>query len=216
MNRPRPLMVTALAALTVVGCSVTASAQGPQLVVTPAGITSSSSPLVFNNIPSGGISAPSPVTVTTANSVPTTVTIQVNQNSPWLIVSPGASVNTPATLNVQCNTSNLTSGSYSGSFTITVNGSQTGQDFVTVYVSLNVTGITQLYSVPQSLSFTAQAGASAASPTSAQVQILSNGVPLNYTLSAQTLRCDDHCSKHDYGRRCASQRAADFDFHGLD
>jgi uncharacterized protein (TIGR03437 family) len=185
MNRPRPLMVTALATLAVLGCAVTASAQGPQLTVSPAGITNASTPLVFNNIPSGGISAPSPVTVGLIGLTTSSVTIQVNQNSPWLIVSPGASVNIPSTLNVQCNTVNLTSGNYLGSFTITVTGSQT--DFVTVYVSLNVTGITQLYSVPQSLSFTAQAGASAATPSAAQVEILSSGVPLNYTLSSQTL-----------------------------
>lgn len=185
MNRPRPLMVTALAALAVLGCSVTASAQ-PQLVVTPSSITNASTPLVFNNIPSGGVSAQSPVTVGLLGSTSSTVTIQVSPSSPWLVVSPGASVNIPSTLNVQCNTTNLTSGNYLGSFTITLNGSQPGQGSVTVYVSLNVTGITQLYSVPQSLAFTAQAGATSASPSAAQVQILSSGVPLNYTLSSQT------------------------------
>ncbi len=112
--------------------------------------------------------------------------LQVNDalNTPWLQISPGPSVNIPATVSVRCNTQNLAAGSYTGSFTITVDGAPTDQ--VTVYVSLTVTGISNLSATPFSLSFNAQAGATSATPASAQVTIASNGVQLNYTLQATT------------------------------
>jgi len=75
-------------------------------------------------------------------------------------------------------------GNYNGSFTITVDGAPT--DFVTVYVSLSVSGTSQLSATPPTLGFTAQEGATTATPNGVQVEILSSGVPLNYTLQAQT------------------------------
>ncbi len=189
MHRSSSFLLTALAAVAVLSLSDTASAQ-PQLVVTPASATNQSTPLIFNNVPSGGVSPSQNITVTTSNSTMATVTLQVNAASPWLVVTPGASVNVPATLNVQCNTSTLMAGSYSGSFTMSVSGAPVvggvpvGQ--VTVYVSLTVSGTSQLSANPPSLTFTALAGATVGSPASTQVQISSSGVPLNYTLQAQT------------------------------
>lgn len=174
-------MLAALAALAVVGCSDTASAQ-PALTVSAG--TSPTNPLVFNNIPSGGVSPSQTVTVTTGNGTTASVIIQSNPSSPWVTVSPGGSVNVPATLSVQCNTTNLSPGSYVGSFTITVGGAPS--DFVTVYVSLSVTGASLLTASPSSLSFSAQAGASAATPSGIPVYIISNGQQLNYSIQAQT------------------------------
>jgi uncharacterized protein (TIGR03437 family) len=182
MNCPRPLMLAALAALAVLGCSDTASAQ-PVLTVNPPD-TSPSTPLTFSNIPSGGVSPAQNITVSTADSTMATVIIQVNPSSTWLSVTPGASVNIPATLSVACNTSTLSSGSYNGSFTITVDGAPT--DSITVYVSLSVAGTSLLSASPATLAFSAQDGASTATPTGTQVQIMSSGTQLNYTLQAQT------------------------------
>jgi len=99
-------------------------------------------------------------------------------------VTPGGSVNIPATLNVQCNTSILAAGDYVGSFTVTVEGAPADQ--VTVYVALTVTGASLLTANPSSLAFTAQAGATAASPAGIPVIIYSSGNQLNYTLQSQT------------------------------
>lgn len=174
-------MFAAFAAVGFLGCLDTASAQ-PQLIVTPA--TSPTSPLAFNNIPSGGVSPAQTVTVTTGNSTMATVITQISASSPWLVVTPGGSVNIPVQLSIQCNTTNLVAGSYTGSFTISVDGAQS--DFVTVYVSLSVSGTSQLSATPPTLSFSAQEGASTATPNGIQVQILSSGVQLSYTLQAQT------------------------------
>jgi uncharacterized protein (TIGR03437 family) len=182
MNCPRPLVFAALLALAVLGCSDTAAAQ-PVLTVAPA--TTPSNPLVFSNIPSGGISPAQTVTIGTTGATMATLIIQVNPSSPWIAISPGASVNIPATISVQCNTATLMQGNYNGSFTMTVAGSSP-PDQVTVYVSLSVSGTSQLSATPPTLGFTAQDGATTASPNGIPVEILSSGVPLNYTLQAQT------------------------------
>lgn len=181
--KPRHWMFTTLAALAVLGCSDTASAQ-PQLIVMPA--TSAVSPLAFNDVPAGGVSQSQSVTVATQDSTTSTVIIQVSPASPWLQVTPSASVNIPATLSVACNTTLLNSGTYNGSFTITVDGAP--QDQVTVYVSLTVSGISALSATPPTLQFTAQAGATSGTPTSATVQIASSTNPLNYTLAVNYLQ----------------------------
>ncbi len=186
-SRPRMFktrVFATLAASAVMGCFDTASAQLPQLVVTPA--TTAQTPLAFNNVPAGGLSVGQTVSVSTQNSSTATVIIQVSPSSPWLQVSPIASVNIPANLTVQCNTTTLTSGTYTGSFTITVDGAPSDQ--VTVYVSLTVTGISALAATPSTLQFSAQAGAASGSPASAQVQITSDGNPLNYTLQVNYLQ----------------------------
>ncbi len=177
MNHFRPLKFATLAALAVLGCSDTAYAQ-PQLTVTP--LTTAANPLIFNNIPSGGVSASQPVTVATQNSTTATVIVQADPSSPWIQVRPNGSVNVPATFAVQCNTTNLSSGSYNGSFTVSVDGSPT--DSITVYVSLTVTGLSALSATPPTLQFSGQAGATNGTPASAQVLITSNAQPMNYTL----------------------------------
>src|SRR5580692_11380195 len=99
MNSRRPLMLAAMAALAVLGCSDTASAQ-PALTVSPATITNPSTPMVFSSIPSGGVSPSQPVTVTTGNGTTASVIIQINPSSPWLTVSTGGGLNIPASFNV--------------------------------------------------------------------------------------------------------------------
>src|SRR5580698_929079 len=91
MNQFRPLKFATLAALAVLGCYDTAYAQ-PQLMVSP--VTTAANPMIFNNVPSGGISASQPVTVTTQNSTTATVIIQTSQ--PWIQITPNGSVNVPA------------------------------------------------------------------------------------------------------------------------
>src|SRR5580693_7966596 len=118
MNRLRPLMFAVFAAIAAVGCCDTASAQ-PQLTVTPP-YTTATNPLVFNNVPSGSVSQTATITVGLTGSTLATVIITVNPASPWLVVTPGGSVNIPATLSIQCNTANLTTGNYTGSFIVSV------------------------------------------------------------------------------------------------
>jgi trimeric autotransporter adhesin len=189
MNCFKHLMLTPLAALAVLGCCDTLYAQ-PQLIVTPASVTNSSTPLTFTNVPTGGISAAQTITVCPGSACPgngtmASVSIQINQSSPWITVGPSQSVNIPSTLSVQCNTTNLASGTYNGSFTIS--DSAAPSDSVTVYVSLTVTGSSLLYASPTSLTFSAQEGASTATPNGTSVQILSSGSPLSYNLQAQTV-----------------------------
>ncbi len=184
MNHLRRLMFAALAAVAVLGCCDTLDAQ-PQLTVTPASVTNVNTPLSFTNVPSGSVSAAQTITVSTGNNTTASVIVQVSPSSPWISVGPAQSVNIPATLSVQANATNLTSGNYNGSFTISVANSST-PDFVTVYVSLNVTGASLLYASPPSLTFSAQQGSSTATPNGTSVQILSSGTALNYSLQTHT------------------------------
>src|SRR5690242_18167937 len=105
MNRPKTLMLSALAALAVLGCSDTAYAQ-PQLSVTPSSVTNSSTPLVFSNIPSGSASQPQIIALSASSN--TSVIIQVSQAYPWLSVSPTVVPNVgpsnPVNLSVRVNT----------------------------------------------------------------------------------------------------------------
>ena len=170
-------MFATAAALAFLGCSDTASAQ-PQLTVMP--VTSATSPMAFNNIPSGEVSTSQPLTVATVGGTFATVIVQVNPADTWLMVTPNGSVNVPVSLNVACNTTGLAPGNYNGTFTVTVDGAP--QDSSTVYVALTVTGISAFTANPGSLSFTAQSGATTANPSSTAVQIVSSVGPLNYTL----------------------------------
>ena len=180
MNRFRPLMFAPLAALLLLGYSDTAFAQ-PQLVITPA--TTPNTPLTFNPVPLGGISASQTVMVSDVGNTPSTVIVQPSDS--WIVVMPSTgTVNIPAQLSVQCNTANLNIATYNGSIKISVDGAPT--DSVTVYVSCTVSGVSQLSANPSTLSFTAEEGASVGTPATAQVQILSSGGPLNYTLQATT------------------------------
>lgn len=180
MNRCRPIMFAPLAAVLLLGYSDTAFAQ-PQLVVTPA--TTPSAPLTFNPVPSGGISASQTIMVSDTANTQSTVIIQ--PSATWIVVTPSSgTVNIPAQLSIQCNTSTLSVGTYNGYITISVDGAPTDQ--VTVYISLTVSGVSQLSANPSTIDFTAEEGASVGSPASTQVQILSSGGPLNYTLQATT------------------------------
>ena len=139
---------------------------------------------------SGGVSPAQPVHVD--STFPTTVVIQVDSNSSWLHVGPGAVVNTPADLSVTVNAQGITPGSYMGTFTVTMSGQSSG---LTVQVGLTVTGSTVLSVNPASMSFVAQFGATQGSPqgcpaqitsTTCQLAISSSGPVLNYTVFRST------------------------------
>ena len=167
----------AFLAVLALGISDTVRAQGVTLTVSPLQLT-------FNNVPLNSTSAAQNVALS-ANQA-TTVIIQVSNNSPWLLVSPGGGVNvttTPQNIAVRVSTNGLNLGTYQGSFTISV-GSQTS---VTVNVTLTVgTGASGISASPATLSFSAQQGASTATPTGTTVQITTLGQALNYTLTATT------------------------------
>ena len=168
--------------LLILGFSDTAVAQ-------PNTITTTPQQLMFTVV-SGGVSPAQPVHVD--STFPTTVVIQVDSNSSWLHVGPGAVVNTPADLSVTVNAQGITPGSYMGTFTVTMSGQSSG---LTVQVGLTVTGSTVLSVNPASMSFVAQFGATQGSPqgcpaqitsTTCQLAISSSGPVLNYTVFRST------------------------------
>lgn len=174
MNR---LYFRALAILLYVVClgySDSGLALGVTLTVTPQQLT-------FDNVTAG--SSSSSQTVNVSADTPTTVTV-VGVSS-WLTVSPSSSniSSTPTAFSVRVNAQTLEQGTYQGSFTIALSGSPTPNQ-VTVNVLAMVTGQSVLSATPSSLSFTAQAGSSVASPSSTTVVINSSGPTLNYTLTA--------------------------------
>ncbi|HEY4363433.1 MAG TPA: hypothetical protein VGN17_20875 [Bryobacteraceae bacterium] len=198
MNCPKNVLLAAAAVIAAVCCSDTAFAQ-PTLTVTPATVTNPATPLPFINIPSGGASK-TPQSVSVSASSSTSIIVQVSSTSPWLTVN-GSSISalnvgsgTGVNLNVSVNTNAggqiFGTGTYSGFFTISINGTTVNQ--VTVYVSMTVTGTSLLSANPNSLAFTANQGASFATPTgctnAAQngclVQIASSGAALTYNLQA--------------------------------
>ena len=175
MNRLKTLMFIALAVLVALGCSDTAWAEGVTLTVTPTS-------LAFNNIPSNSMSQPQTLQISSNQS--TSVVIQTTQS--WISISTSVlNIGTSATpLTVRANTQGLPQGSYTGSIVVTVSGQTSIQQ--TVGVSLSVSGTSLLTANPSTLSFSAQVGATSATPTSSPVQIISSGAALNYTLTAQT------------------------------
>lgn len=101
--------------------------------------------------------------------------------SQWLIVSPSGQGATPGTLTVSVQPSGLASGStYTGNIQINTFGGATNGT-INIPVSLLVSASPILAVNPTSLSFTAQAGATAPSQT---FQITSSSTALNYTLNA--------------------------------
>jgi uncharacterized protein (TIGR03437 family) len=177
-TQSRKALWGAVLAVLALGISDTARAQGVTLTVSPQQLT-------FNNIPLNSISQPQNVALS-ANQA-TSAVIQISNGSSWLSVIPSGAVpnvtTTPMNLSVKVNTTGLNLGTYQGSFTISV-GSQAS---VTVNVTLTV-GATSggIAASPATLSFSAQQGASTATPTGTTVQITTQGSPFNYTLTATT------------------------------
>jgi uncharacterized protein (TIGR03437 family) len=177
LKQARKTLLGALLAVLALGISDTANAQGVTLTVTPQQLT-------FNNIPLNSISQAQTVAVS-ANQA-TSVVVQVNNNSPWLSVSQNEFnvSTTPFNLAVSVNTTMLNLGSYEGSFTISIPG---GQNQVAVNVALTV-GLSSggLSATPSSLTFSAQQGASTATPAGTTVQIATSGAQFTYNLSGTT------------------------------
>ncbi len=182
MKHLRPLMFAALAALAVLGCSDTASAQ-PVLTVTPA--TTASNPLAFTNIPAGGVSL--------AQNVHG-VHHEFDQHhrdrpgQPGLAVAdsdPRRQRERPghAQRRVQYERAHgweLQRLIYD--FRQRRFAPRSGDGLRQPERRGNL----EISSNPTSLAFSAQEGASTATPNGIQVQILTSGPTLNYTLQAQT------------------------------
>ncbi len=174
MNRLSFRAVAIVLYVVALGYSDSGTALGVTLAVTPQQLT-------FDSVSVGSTSAAQ--TVNVSSDTPTTVTVV--QVSSWLSVSPSSSniSDTPTAFSVRVNAQNLDQGTYQGSFTVALSGSPTPNQ-VTINVQATVTGQSLLSANPSSLSFTAQAGSSVASPSSTTVVISSSAQTLNYTLSA--------------------------------
>jgi uncharacterized protein (TIGR03437 family) len=169
------------AALLLLGYSDTLVAQ-PTITVATNPPTSPTT-LVFNGVPANTSSQPQNLFVN-SNSSNTTVSVLTNQS--WIMVAPVVNnVGTmPVTLPVSVNTKGLAQGTYLGNIAFAVSGTSTIQQ--NVAVNLTVSGSSVLSASPSSISFTAQQGSNTASPSPANVKILSSGPALNYTITAQT------------------------------
>lgn len=179
-NQRTTVLLGSLLSLFVLGFSDTAAAQ----TVTVTGATlGANNTLTFANVPSGGASTQQ---VQINTDISTTVFINTGGSPSWLRVSPSGFnsvfAGTPLNVNVTANATGLNNGTYQGTFTVGINGSQTPP--VTVTANLTVTGSSLFTATPSSMSFTAQQGAQAGNPAGIPVQISSSGQNLNYTLLA--------------------------------
>jgi uncharacterized protein (TIGR03437 family) len=191
MNRPnfwKSAFFAAAAALCFVGCSDTALAQN--ITLTQNGQPIPSNTLNFT-VTNGTVSATQTVHADTGNS--STVVVSVSNSSPWVLVDHTGPVNTPTDLHVQINAAGLAQGSYSGSFTIVINGNQASLQTVTVNVT--VSGTSLLSASPTSMSFSGQALANFGTPsqctipvgtTQCQLTILSSSGTINYNINTTT------------------------------
>lgn len=140
----------------------------------------------------GGISTQQQVMITTNESgqpVESSVTVQVNQNAPWLQVAQApqgiATLNTPVTLLITVNATNLKQGTQpSGTVLISPTGSP--QNAVTLTVNVTVSGTSLLSSNPPSLTFTTTVGTTEVNVPTQQLTISSSAQQLSYTVSAST------------------------------
>jgi uncharacterized protein (TIGR03437 family) len=176
MNHLRRLSFALLAVVAALCCSDTLLAQ-PVLTVSPTSLT-------FGNIAANSVS--SPQTLQISSNQPTGTPVVLSTNQSWIRLSQNLiTVNTSSSpVSVTVNTQGLAQGAYGGTISIGVSGQSSFQQ--TVSVSMTVTSSSVLSANPSSLSFTAQQGSSAASPSSSTVQIVSSGPVLSYGITAQT------------------------------
>src|SRR5579871_1463664 len=149
-------------------------------------LTLSTNQVNFFNVPGGGTATQTLTLSTTSSSA---ITVNTSGAASWLQVSPSGQINvsagTPTTLTITANPpSGLAPGSYDSDLTFGAQGSTTGLQ--TVVVTTFVTGTSILSAKPSSLTFTAQPGASAATPPTQSVTITSSGATLDYTATAST------------------------------
>ncbi|HUA86796.1 MAG TPA: hypothetical protein VMB85_23225, partial [Bryobacteraceae bacterium] len=169
----------------VLGSSDTARAQS---VTITAGGQALSGPLTFT-VAAGALSGAQTLNVSTPPNNGNTLIVTVPQQySSWLLVTPGVIASTPGTLVVSVNATSLPTGTVAGSFTVAPENNAASAQ--TVVVDATITGTSALAALPVSLSFTAQAGQSAAtstcavqnSPGTCQVTILSSAASLTYNI----------------------------------
>jgi uncharacterized protein (TIGR03437 family) len=165
-----------LAAIAIVclACAATASAQ-----VT---LSVNKSSLSLSSLP-GGAPVGEIVDLTSTTSVAFTAAAATASGGNWLSVGP-TGLTTPAKLFVIASPLLLTSGTYSGSITITAAGAANSPLVVQVTFTVGVSGST-LTTNPASLSFDFVSGGATPLPKFLQVSSTS-GAPLNFTAAAST------------------------------
>ncbi len=166
------------------------SGNGPQTVLVT--LTVSNNPLL--NLSPGSLSfafqigraTPASQTVSvTSTGVPLSFTASAATSSGggWLAVNAGGATTTPGNLTVSVSPASLTSGTYSGSITMTAAGA--GNSPQTVNVTLVVSQTALIVAGSSSLTFSAPVGA-----TSTPIQIVSltstDSTPLSFTVSTTT------------------------------
>ncbi len=175
------VLTGALIAVLVLGISDTARAQGVTLTVSPQQLTF--------NVPQNTLTSQQQNVAVSSNNA-TSVVIQVNPNSPWISVNPTtANINsTPSVIAVTVNTTQLNLGNYVGSFSVAVPGQNANPVQVTVNLTVGTSGSGTggVTATPSSLAFTAQQGATSATPSGTNVVITTSGSQFNYNISATT------------------------------
>src|SRR5262249_9784450 len=154
--------------------SDTARAQGNTLLVSATSLT-------FNYVI--GFVAPNPQAVQVTSSgapIAFTATPATQSGGAWLVASP-ANGTTPFETSIAINPSvlgTLAQGTYQGTVTFASAGSSNSP---VIRVTLNVRATSDLVLSPTSFTFTYQAGG--ALPAAQPLQINSNGIALNYSVS---------------------------------
>ena len=149
-------------------------------------LTVSTNQVNFFNVPGGGTATQTLTLNTTSSSA---ITVNTSGAASWLQVSPSGQINvsagTPTTLTITANPpSSLAPGSYDSVLSFSVQGSTPGTQ--SVVVTTFVTGTSILSAKPSSLTFTAQPGATEATPPTQSVAITSSGATLDFTATAST------------------------------
>ena len=121
-----------------------------------------------------------PVQVTTLNGG-NSVSFTYSSDSAWLTATT-TGFNTPATLTVNVNPSALAVGVYTGTITVTPNNSDANLYSLAITVTLTVGNSSQVMAAPPLLVFSYQIGQ--AMPQAETVQILSQGQPVSFNISA--------------------------------
>ncbi len=168
--------------------TVTVAASGasnsPRTVAVTLSVTSSTpnltlSPTNLNFAYQVGGTTPTAQTVTTASSG-SALSFTVTTSAGWLTATP-ASGTTPNSISVGINTSGLTAGSYTGTVTVTASGAGNSPQRVNVNLTVTAAGPPNLVLSPSSLTFGYLTGGTL--PAAQNVNILSSGTGLSYSVS---------------------------------
>ncbi len=153
------------------------------LQVSVGTISAAPASLAFAQLVGGAAPAPQTISVTAAgtSSLSFTATASNTSGVNWLTVTPPAG-NTPGTLTVTANGSNLSAGTYVGTVSISSMGAAGSP--LSIPVTLTVTSTPSIALSPGTLTFNAQAGGAA--PAAQAVQVASSSGALPFTAVAAT------------------------------